>query len=167
MPADIISKDPAEVDNSGFEITPIEKLHTTGKPVEMDIDEYRLVVEGLVEHPLSLSYEDILAYPSVTEVVLLICPSFFADNAQWTGVPVAEILKEAGVKPEATLVYFHAADHYSNHLTLEEAMGSGVFLAYKVNGQELPLEHGYPLRLVAKGKYGSRWVKWLVRIEVK
>ena len=141
------SQDPALVDNSGFEITPIERLHTTGSPVDIDIHEYRLVVDGLVENPLRLSYEDILARPSVTEVVLLICPGFFADNAQWTGAPVAGILEEAGVRPEAKEVVFHAADGYRSPLSLEEAMDEGIFLAYRVNGQVLPSEHGYPLRL--------------------
>ena len=171
LPADLIYKNPALVDNSNFEITPIEELHATGRAVDIDVDEYRLVVrlvvDGLVENPLRLGYEDILARPSVSEVVLLICPGFFADNAQWTGTPLAGILEDARVKPEAKQVSFHGADGYRSYLSLEEAMDEGVFPAYKVNGQALPGEHGYPLRLVARGKYGSRWVKWLVRIEVK
>jgi len=161
----LIYQDPANVDNSDLPITPVEELHTTGKPVELDISTYRLTVEGLVENPLSLSYEEIRAYPSVTEVVLLICPRVFYDNAEWTGVPVADILRQAKVKPEAEKVYFEAAGGYRQSLTIEEAMSDGVFLAYEVNGQPLPLEHGYPLRLVVRGKYGSRWVKWLTHIE--
>jgi DMSO/TMAO reductase YedYZ molybdopterin-dependent catalytic subunit len=162
----LIYQDPATVDNSDLPITPIEELHTTGTPVELDISTYRLTVEGLVENSLSLSYEEILAYPSVTEVVLLICPHVFYDNAEWTGVPVADILRQAKVKPEAEKVYFEVAGGYRQMLTIEEAMSDGVFLAYQVNGQPLPLEHGYPLRLVARGKYGSRWVKWLTHIKV-
>jgi DMSO/TMAO reductase YedYZ molybdopterin-dependent catalytic subunit len=162
----LIYQDPANVDNSDLPITPVEELHTTGRPDELDISTYRLVVEGLVENPLSLSYEEIKAYPSVTEVVLLICPHVFYDNAEWTGVPVADILRQAKVKPEAEKVYFKAAGGYRQSLTIEEAMSEGVFLAYEVNGQPLPLEHGYPLRLVVRGKYGSRWVKWLTHIEV-
>lgn len=162
----LIYQDPATVDNSDLPITPVEELHTTGRPDELDISTYRLTVEGLVENPLSLSYEEITAYPSVTEVVLLICPSVFYDNAEWTGVPVADILRQAKVKPEAEKVYFKAAGGYRQSLTIEEAMSEGVFLAYEVNGQPLPLEHGYPLRLVVRGKYGSRWVKWLTHIEV-
>ena len=53
------------------------------------------MIEGLVETPLSLTYEEVLAYPAVTEVVLLICPGFFADNAEWAGVPVTTLLEEA------------------------------------------------------------------------
>jgi DMSO/TMAO reductase YedYZ molybdopterin-dependent catalytic subunit len=154
------------VDNSDLPITPVEELNTTGTPVELDINTYRLTVEGLVENPLSLSYEEITAYPNVTEVVLLICPGVFYDNAEWTGAPVADILRQAKVKPEAEKVYFEAAGGYRQILTIEEAMSDGVFLAYEVNGQPLPLEHGYPFRLVVRGKYGSRWVKWLTRIEV-
>jgi DMSO/TMAO reductase YedYZ molybdopterin-dependent catalytic subunit len=162
----LIYQDPATVDNSDLPITPVEELHTTGTPVELDISTYRLTVEGLVENPLSLNYEEIMAYPSVTEVVLLICPGVFYDNAEWTGAPVVDILRQAKVKPEAEKVYFEAAGGYRQILTIEEAMSDGVFLAYEVNGQPLPLEHGYPLRLVVRGKYGSRWVKWLTRIEV-
>ena len=162
----LIYQDPATVDNSDLPITPVEELHTTGTPVELDINTYWLTVEGLVENPLSLSYEEIMAYPSVTEVVLLICPHVFYDNAEWTGAPVADILRQAKVKPEAEKVYFEAAGGYRQILTIEEAMSDGVFLAYEVNGQLLPVEHGYPLRLVVRGKYGSRWVKWLTRIEL-
>ena len=162
----LIYQDPATVDNSDLPITPVEELHTTGRPDELDISTYRLAVEGLVENPLSLSYEEIKAYHRVTEVVLLICPHVFYDNAEWTGVPVADILRQAKVKPEAEKVRFKAAGDYRQSLTIEEAMSEGVFLAYEVNGQPLPLEHGYPLRLVVRGKYGSRWVKWLTHIEV-
>ena len=89
-----------------------------------------------------------------------------AQQRSRSRLPVADILRQANVKPEAEKVYFEAAGGYRQVLTIEEAMSDGVFLAYEVNGQTLPLEHGYPLRLVVRGKYGSRWVKWLTRIEV-
>jgi DMSO/TMAO reductase YedYZ molybdopterin-dependent catalytic subunit len=120
----------------------------------------------MVENPPSLSYEDILAYPPVTEVVLLICTFTFADNAEWTGVPLSTILDEAGIKPGARKVTFYAVDGFNISLPLETARQEGVFLAYDVNGQTLPPEHGFPLRLVVKGMFGTYWVKWLDRIEV-
>jgi len=162
---ELIHMDPAEVGETGLPITPIEDLHRTGRPPEIDIEKYRLVVDGAVENPLSLSYEDILAYPEKTDVVLLICPGFFVDNAQWSGVPGSLILEEAKPKPEAEEIRFHAGG-YRSVLTLEEAQREGTYLAHHVNGQVLPEEHGFPLRLVAEGEYGSRWVKWLDRIEV-
>lgn len=78
---------------------------------------------------------------------------------------VTEEEAEGGVKPEASEVTFYAIDGYSETLSLEEAQQEGVLLAYAVNGQTLPTEHGYPLRLVVKGKYGAYWVKWMERIE--
>ncbi len=148
-------------------ITPVSKLHTTATPPEVNIDEYRLIIDGLVENPLSLTYDELLQYPTVTAVVLLECPGFFTDNAEWTGIPISTLLAEAGVKPEATKVRFHAMDGYRATLSLELAMKDGVFLAHTVNGQVLPIEHGYPVRLVVTGEYGDQWVKWVNHLEVK
>ncbi len=162
---ELIHMDPAEVGETGLPIDPVGGLNRTGRPPELDIEEYRLVVDGAVENPLSLSYQDILAYPERTDVVLLICPGFFVDNAQWSGVPVSLILEEAQPNSEARQVRFHAGS-YQITFTLEEAQREGTFLAHHVNGQVLPEKDGFPLRLVAEGMYGSRWVKWLERIEV-
>ncbi len=165
----VISSDPAEVDNSKLSITSVEELNLTGIAPDVNIEQYRLGIEGLVETPLSLTYEEVLAYPSVTEVVLLICPAFFADNAEWTGVPVTALLEKAGIKPEAkTVVFQDMAGSYRKELPLEDIMANdSIFLAHTVDGQTLPAEHGYPLRLVAKGKYGSYWVKWVESLEVR
>ncbi|MFC1942031.1 molybdopterin-dependent oxidoreductase [Chloroflexota bacterium] len=164
--SDLVNKDPAEVDNSNLPITPVDNLGVTGDAPTVDIAAYRLSVEGLVETPLSLTYESILKYPTDTEVVLLICPFTFADNAEWTGVPVTSILADAVLKPEARKITFFAVDGYSSEMSLEDVQQDGVFLAHTVNGQILPAEHGYPLRLVIKGWYGGHWIKWVERIEV-
>jgi DMSO/TMAO reductase YedYZ molybdopterin-dependent catalytic subunit len=150
-------------------LTPLDQLGVTGTPVEVDINAYRLVVDGLVEHPLSLSYEQLLAYPTVTQVLRLDCPGFFVDYAEWTGPLVRGILEDAGIKPEATQVEFYDGSRvpYRATLTLEEALRDDTYLAYQVYGQPLPPEHGYPLRLVAGSRLGSAWVKWLFHIAVK
>lgn len=164
----LIERNPAEVDNSELPLTPVEDLHLTGLKPKVDIEQYRLVVDGLVDKELALTYEEILNYPTVTSVVLLICPYFFADNAEWTGIPVTTLLAEAGIKPEASVVEFYSLDgHYTKTFFLEEIQDNGVFLAHTVNGQILPAEHGFPLRLVVTGEYGSLWVKWVDRIEVR
>jgi len=164
------------------EITATEDLHLTGDPPEVDIASYRLRIEGLVDEPLSLTYQEILDYPTVTEVVLLICPTVFQDNAEWTGVPVWVLLTEAGVQEGATDVTFRAlptpplADYpgtaearpYFATVPLDEVMGNdSIFLAHNVNGEVLPEEHGYPLRVVAKDRFGYDWVKWVASIEVE
>lgn len=159
--------DPADIDNSKFPITPVNAIRVTGTAPPIDITKYTLSVDGLVNNPLSLSYDTILKYPYVTEVVLLICEGAFVDNAEWTGVPVSTLLTQAGVKPEARKVIFYSVDGYQIGLNLQDIQKDGVFLAYKVNGEVLPKEHGYPLRLVAKGKFGALWAKWVNRLEVE
>ena len=163
----IMSSHPSEVDNSKIPITKIEELHVTGSVPKVDITQYRLTVDGLVDNPLELTYEELLRYPTVTDVVLLICPVVFFDNAEWTGVPVSSLLDEAGVKPQARNVVFYGLDRYQTTLPLEEIQRDGVFLAHTVNGWVLPRAHGFPLRLVVESVYGSKWVKWVGRIEVK
>jgi DMSO/TMAO reductase YedYZ molybdopterin-dependent catalytic subunit len=70
------------------------------------------------------------------------------------------------VQPGAQQLTFEAMDGYETSLSLQDAMQEGVFLAYAVNGETLPLVHGYPLRLVVEGQYGYEWTKWIERIEV-
>ena len=131
------------------------------------ISDYRLVVDGLVDNPLSLTYDAILQYPVVSDNPWLVCPGVFETQNEWTGVPLALILKEAGIKPEATRIIFSASDGYSQELAAQEAQKEGVFLAYLSEGQVLTPNAGYPLRVVARDQIGSVWVKRLTRIEVK
>jgi DMSO/TMAO reductase YedYZ molybdopterin-dependent catalytic subunit len=159
--------DPADIDNAKFPITPTNAIRITGAAPPIDITKYTLSVDGLVNTPLSLSYDSVLKYPHITEVVLLICEGAFVDNAEWTGVPVSTLLTQAGVKPEAKMVIFHGIDGYQIGLKLQDIQKDGVFLAYEVNGEVLPKEHGYPLRLVAKGKFGALWAKWVNRLELE
>jgi DMSO/TMAO reductase YedYZ molybdopterin-dependent catalytic subunit len=166
LDTEIIHMHPSEVDNSTLPITALEDLHRTGRPQDYDINTWRLAVDGLVESPLSLTYEDLLSRPQVSELVLLICPGFFWDNATWTGTPLGLILEEAGVSAQATQILIQAGDGYSRKISLEDAVADGVFLAYEVNGETLPKEHGHPIRLVMRDHFGSKWVKWIERIEV-
>jgi DMSO/TMAO reductase YedYZ molybdopterin-dependent catalytic subunit len=166
IPANIAQMHPADVDNSTLPITPVEELHHTGRPQEYNIDTYRLVVDGLVENPLSLTYDEVLSFPQVTETVLLICRGVFWDNAEWTGTPLRLILEQAGVSAGASKVQLVGGDNYRKTLSLEDATADGVFLAYEVNGETLPPDHGYPFRLVARHQYGANWVKWVEHIEV-
>jgi DMSO/TMAO reductase YedYZ molybdopterin-dependent catalytic subunit len=154
-------------DNWTPQLTRVEDLHITGSTQHVDIASYSFTVDGLVETPLKLSYEELQRFAPVTKVVTLVCPEFFVDIAEWTGVPVVTLLNLAAVKPEAAQVLVYSVDGYWQTLPLQTALKDGVFLAYKVNGQVLPEEHGYPVRLVGDGEYGSSWVKWVNRIEVK
>jgi DMSO/TMAO reductase YedYZ molybdopterin-dependent catalytic subunit len=87
-------------------------------------------------------------------------------TAKWTGFRVSDLLDTAGVEPEGTYVMFYAADGYSSGLPLEYLEDEQILLAYGINDVTLPPERGFPLQLVAESKYGYKWVKWVVRIEV-
>jgi DMSO/TMAO reductase YedYZ molybdopterin-dependent catalytic subunit len=153
--------------NYTLPLTPIEELGITGVAQNVDIEKYRLIINGLVENPLSLTYQQILEYPPVTEIGVIDCPGYFLDIAEWTGVPLSTILAEAGIKPHATKLTFYSLDGYKQTLTLEHVSKYGIFLAYIVNEETLPREHGYPLRVVDNGSTGSAWVKWVETITVE
>jgi len=146
----------------------VEGLHVTGTPVDIDIETYRLKVSGAVDTPLSLSLEEIKSMEARREFITLVCPGFFTDEGNWTGVRIADLLDLAGVKPEAEQLKFVAADgNYSANLRLDDAMGEGMLIAYAFEDKPLPKVHGYPLRVVAKDQQGNRWVKWLGEIVVQ
>ncbi len=132
----------------------------------IDINAYRLTIDGLVDSPLSLSYDTILQYPVVTEKVLLDCPGVYQITRDWTGVPLATLLSEAGIKTGASNVEFYSSDNYHMELTLDVAQDSGTFIAYKVDGETLTRGDGYPIRLVAANQIGSFWVRWLIHIQI-
>jgi DMSO/TMAO reductase YedYZ molybdopterin-dependent catalytic subunit len=129
-------------------------------------DAYTLVITGLVNTPLSLTYDSILEYPTTSQDLLLVCPGFFQERHEWTGIAVSTLLTEAGIKPEATKVVFHAVDRYKREFSLEDVLQGGFFLAHTVDGRTLRKEEGYPLRLVVSGNAGSDWVRWVNNIEI-
>lgn len=133
---------------------------------EYNISGYRLVIDGLVDNPLTLTYESIFKYPAVTENVTLICPGVWGERADWTGVLVSTLLVEAGIQPGAKEVEFYASDGYYTALKLEDVEKPGFFLAYQRNGQTLNHSEGYPVRLVAESMDGYNWVRWITRINV-
>ena len=159
--------DPANIDNRYLEIDPLNQFGTMGTTdVAIDVKTYRLKVTGKVERPLSLSYDQILQYPSLTEVVLLICPGFFSNNGRWTGVHLRTLLQEAQIKEEAQYVNVNGDRRKSVRIPLKRIQEKKIFLAYQVNGVTLPQKHGFPLRLVYEDEYGSSWVKFVEEIVV-
>ena len=142
-------------------------LHMTGNVQVIDFSSYRLLVTGLVDQPLSLHYDELRCLPKVTARPKLICPGFFEDIATWSGVPIYEILKLAYPQPQAKTVSFISADGFSVDIDLETAMNHENFLAYELEGQPIPVLHGFPLRAVFPSLDGGNWVKWLVEIKIK
>jgi DMSO/TMAO reductase YedYZ molybdopterin-dependent catalytic subunit len=148
------------------EYDPDAGLHVTGTAVEVDPATYRLEVTGLVDHPLSLSYDELRCLPRVESSPELVCPGAFVDDATWAGVLLRDVLGLAGMQAGATRIHLIAADGYSVWIDLDQDTLDNAFLAYEVNGETLPVLHGFPLRFVWPGHSGGYWVKWLVGIEV-
>ncbi|MGP8080757.1 MAG: molybdopterin-dependent oxidoreductase [Dehalococcoidales bacterium] len=134
---------------------------------DIDINSYNLTIDGTVNSPLSLTYAQIQAYPTVTRNAEIICPGVKDETDSWTGVSLSTLLKEAGLATGASEVVFTGADGYFVQLPLETVLESGVFLAYKMNGQILSQDRGYPLRLVVGKSQGADWLRWVTKIEVK
>jgi DMSO/TMAO reductase YedYZ molybdopterin-dependent catalytic subunit len=141
-------------------------LHVTGSLQWIELATYRLKVTGLVDHPLSLTYDYLRCMPNVTDNPKLVCPGVFTDYATWTGVPIRDIVKLAGVQSKATYLTLVSADGYQIQLPIETALRESNFLAYQVNGKPLPIQHGFPLRAVFPDMWGSYWLKWLIEIRI-
>ena len=101
----------------------------------------------------------------VERQVTLDCVGGLRNNSVMRGVSFASLLDLAGSKADVRTAVFHCADGYVNTHPVEDLIHTDAFMAYAENGRETPA-HGYPLRLVAPGKYGYKWAKWVVRIEL-
>ncbi len=163
----LLNMNPEEIDNRNLEVDPIDKFGTMGPTdVAIDLKSYRLKVTGKVGRPLSLTYDQILKYPSLTEAVLLICPGFFSNNGRWTGVNLKSLIQEAQVKKEAQYIDINGANGKGVRIPLKTIDQKKIFLAYRINGEILPQKHGFPLRLVYEDAYGYDWVKYVDEIVV-
>jgi len=160
----------------------------------LDAAAFELAIGGLVERAQHFTLRDLQNMPSKSQVVTLECAgngrALFerptdgekwglgaVSTAEWTGVPLVEILDRAGVRPNAKDVLFRGADggpadgrsgmlHFERSLQLDDARDGDVLLAYAMNGEPLPIEHGYPLRLIVPRWYAVASVKWLTEIEL-
>jgi sulfane dehydrogenase subunit SoxC len=186
---------------SSINFTPIHALDGTITPqgcaferhhsgaIELSKDDYRLMINGLVDKPLVFTYADLERLPRENHVYFCECAANtgmewagaqlngaqfthgMIHNMEYTGVPLRTLLAEAGLDAAGDLsdkwVYVEGADASSNgrSIPMEKALDD-VLVAFKANGEALRMEHGYPARLVVPGWEGNMWVKWLRRIEV-
>jgi len=156
-----------------------------GGVAEVNPSDHRLLVHGLVDKPLVFSIADIMRMPRVNRVYFLECAANsgmewrgpqlngcqfthgMIHNVMYTGVPLRTVLNEAGLKPNAKWLLVEGGDAagMNRSLPLEKALDD-CLLAFKMNGEALRPEQGYPLRLVVPGWEGNIWIKWLRRIEI-
>jgi DMSO/TMAO reductase YedYZ molybdopterin-dependent catalytic subunit len=133
---------------------------------KVDPATYRLVVNGLVDKPLSLSLEKAGKLPRSKKVVRIDCVEGWSVTALWEGFLVFDLLKLAGPKPAAKIVIFHAVDGYTTSLPLDTLLSKKILLADTINGIVLPPANGYPFQLVAEAKWGYKWIRWVNRVEL-
>ena len=183
-----------EMSLSGFSdyITPIEHffVRTHVSVPTVDVNVWRLKVEGEVATPLTLSMDDLKKLPSVELISVVECAGngrgFYepsvpglqwanggVGNGRWRGVRLADLLRRAGVKDSAREILFDGADvplgtmpDFQRSIPVRKALDGSTLLAYEMNGETLPVKHGFPLRVVAPGWASDSWVKWLTSIRV-
>lgn len=141
-----------------------------------DFADWRLEVTGLVEKPLSLSRQQLMDMPSRTQITRHDCVEGWSCIAKWTGVPLALVLDQAIVKPQARYVVFHCLDtierslsgeyKYYGSIDLIDARHPQTILAYGVNDMPLPVENGAPLRVRVERQLGYKMPKYLKKIEL-
>ncbi|MGH7255392.1 MAG: molybdopterin-dependent oxidoreductase [Nitrospirales bacterium] len=139
---------------------------------DIDVEQWELRITGEVKRPLTLGWRDILNRKPFDQIVTLMCIDTLPGgdslgNAQWRGISLKELLKEVGAEGEtARDIVFRAADGYHDSIPFDRAMQDDVMLAYLMNGEKLPKEHGFPIRGIVPGLYGIKNVKWITEIEV-
>ena len=132
--------------------------------------DWRLTVSGLVEHPLSLSLADIRAMPQKTQITRHDCVEGWSAIGQWTGVPLHHLLTQARLLPAARFIVFHCADRiggapYYESIDLIDGFHPQTLVAHSLNGEELPVKNGAPLRMRIERQLGYKHAKYLTGIE--
>jgi DMSO/TMAO reductase YedYZ molybdopterin-dependent catalytic subunit len=143
-------------------------IYTVAPMPVFDPKTWRLTVEGLVEHRLSLSYADLLSLPALAVVRDYQCVTGWkVYNVHWQGVSLKTLARIASARPAARFINFYSADGvYSESLRLaSQAFQPDVMLGYHLNGRPLVREQGAPLRLVVPEMYGYKYAKWINRVE--
>jgi DMSO/TMAO reductase YedYZ molybdopterin-dependent catalytic subunit len=145
--------------------------------LDRNFADYKLVVDGLVEHPLSLSLVDLQEQPSRTQITRHDCVEGWSSIGQWTGARLAPLLDKARLRPEAKYLVFHCLDtlepgakdnrngRYYESIDLVDARHPQTILAYSMNGKPLGVPHGAPLRLRVERQLGYKQAKYIQRIE--
>ena len=167
----------ADLDQKG-QITPvlteISDFYHVSKNLSdptVSADGWTLTIKGKVTKALSFTLADLQARATTQKITTLCCISNniggdLISTAQWTGVPLKDLLEEAGVAPGSIDLKLHAADDYEDSISVEKGMDPNVMVVVGMNGEALPDYHGFPARLIVPNIYGMKNVKWLDSIEV-
>ncbi len=155
------------------ELTPTDnfyRIDINTRPPRIDGGDWRLEVKGQVERRLRLSLADLRSRRTVHQAATLSCISNpvggdLISTCVWSGVPLKEVLAEAGLRPEAGALNIRSADGFYESVGLAEAMDERTLLVHSMNGEPLTAAHGFPLRIFIPGHYGMKQPKWIVSLE--
>jgi hypothetical protein len=161
------------IDGLAHEITPTEDFYEVSKNAfdpAIDVRGWTFEITGLVDAPLSYTYDQLKSLPAVEQYATLECISNevggnLIGNALWRGVRLKDLLDSAVLKAGVVDVVLRAADGYTDSIPLDRAIAEGTLLAYEMNGAPLTPVHGFPLRLIVPGIFGMKNVKWITGIE--
>ena len=152
--------DPAKSSFSAEHGPVYERLLATG------FADWRLVVEGSVTRPRAFSLDELKRMSSRTQITRHTCEEGWSAIAQWTGVPLRTVLEAAGVRSTARFVQYYSYDRWADGIDMLDALHPQTILAYGMNGRDLPISHGAPLRLRVETQLGYKSMKFLRRIVV-
>jgi DMSO/TMAO reductase YedYZ molybdopterin-dependent catalytic subunit len=128
--------------------------------------DWRLTIDGLVDRPSSFSLADLKRFPSHSQITHQACEEGWSFIAEWRGARLSDVLNSVGVQPRAKWVFFFTFDQWWDSLDIPDALHPQTFLAYGMNGGEMPLDHGAPVRLKVARQLGYKSLKYLSRITV-
>ncbi|MGA2844216.1 MAG: molybdopterin-dependent oxidoreductase [Candidatus Acidiferrales bacterium] len=129
--------------------------------------DWRLTVDGMVERPASFSLDQLKSYPRRSQITHLACEEGWSYIAEWIGVPLSHVLDAVGVKPQAKYVaYFSIDPDWWDSVDMADALHPQTFLAYGMNGNELPVGNGGPLRMRVPRHLGYKSVKFVTHLTV-
>lgn len=132
----------------------------------IDLDSWAFTIDGLVGHPLKYTYQQLLARPQEHYVRTFDCVTRWSiRNAEWEGVPLRRLVEPASVSADAEWVMFHCADGYTAPVQVQDALRDDALLAFKINGNPLSREQGFPARPFFPSLYGWKSAKWVNRME--
>ena len=129
--------------------------------------DWRLTVDGMVDRPGTFSLEQLKSYPSRSQITQLACEEGWSYVAEWTGVPLSHVLDLAGIQPQARyVVYFSIDPDWWDSIDMGDALHPQTYLAYAMNGGELPVGNGGPLRMRVPRQLGYKNVKFITRLTI-
>jgi DMSO/TMAO reductase YedYZ molybdopterin-dependent catalytic subunit len=138
-----------------------------GRQPEIPLEKWQLRVDGAVEQPLALSWQELLALPQLDDTSDFHCVTTWSKlDVPWRGVQLSTVLALARPRPDAVHLMTYGYDGYTTNLPLEEALKDDVLLAHHAEGRPLPVEHGGPVRVITPQLYAWKGAKWIHRLEL-